>query len=256
MEERITLFSVFKEYMFDNIIIGILSSFVWFLLGTIFLYLSKLIVVVRPTKRLWNIKSPKNLIICAATSTKTDTGEYQRPATGIGQLRALAYCVESLSKVYDLKIQNILLSIDQIQKQIENDIILLGGPKNNEITKLFLNKIAPMKLVDQKGVVIRWMVGNNQFEYQGQTSNSEVIKDFGLIVRMKNPFDTQRKSTICLFSGSHTYGTIAAAKYFSYHYIKKMKFYHRKYENIVIVVECDVINGYPVDIKLMNKYEF
>lgn len=242
--------------MFGNILISILSSFIWFLLGTLFLYLSRLLIVIRPTKRLWNIKSPKNLIICAATSTKTDTGEYQRPATGIGQLRALAYCVESLSKVYDLKIQNILLSVDQIQKQIENDIILLGGPKNNEITKLLLNKIAPMKLVDQKGAIIKWLVDDTQLAYQGQTSSNVVIKDYGLIVRMKNPFDTQRKATMCLFSGSHTYGTIAAAKYFSYHYIKKMKFYNRRYENIIIIVECDVINGYPVDIKLVNKYEF
>ena len=232
--------------MVENIFTGILSCFLWFILGTLFIYLSKLVVTIRPTKKLWNIKSPQNLIICAATSTKTDTGEYYRPATGIGQLRALAYCIESLSKVYDLKIQNILLSVDQIQKQIENDVIILGGPKNNEITKLFLNKISAMKLINQDGSIIKWMVNDRHEEYQGKTSNNDVIKDYGLIVRMKNPFDTQKRSTICLFSGSHTYGTIAAAKYFSYEYIKKMKFYKRKYENIVMVVECDVINGYPV----------
>jgi len=242
--------------MIENIFISIIASIIWFLLGTLTLYISRFIFIVSPTRRLWKIYSPKNLIICASTSTKTDTGEYFRPATGIGQLRALAYCVESLAKVYDIKIQNILLSINQVQKQIENDIILLGGPKNNEITRMFLDKIKYLKVIDQNKGKIIWMLNYPEIIFEGQIKNKEVIKDYGLIVRMYNPFDSQRKTTICLFSGSHTYGTIAAAKYFAYYYIKKMKFYKRKFKNIIMIVECDIIDGYPIDIKMVKKYEF
>lgn len=239
-----------------NVLINVFSSFIWFLIGSLFLYFLKLIVIIKPIKRLWNIKSPKNLIICAATSTETDTGKYTRPATGIGQLRALAYCVESLSKAYDIQIRNILLSVDQIQDQIENDIILLGGPKNNEKTKLFLDKISSMKIVDQDKNTIKWMANDIYVEYEGQAIDNIVKKDYGLIVRMKNPFDSKEKSTICLFSGSHTYGTIAAAKYFSSYYIKQMKFFNRENKNIAMIVGCDVQDGYPVNIKLEKKYEF
>ena len=83
--------------------------------------LLRLLKDIRPVKKLWKIKDFKKLIIVASNFlTKTDTGEYFRPATGIGQVRALGYSIESLSKAYDVRIQNILLSDDHVQKQ-END---------------------------------------------------------------------------------------------------------------------------------------
>lgn len=92
---------------------------------------------VRPVKKLWRISHPQELIICTATSTKTNTGKYLRPATGIGQVRALGHAVESLSKAYNIKIDNILFSDDQVQKKIEKDIIILGGPKTTSSPNCF-----------------------------------------------------------------------------------------------------------------------
>jgi len=162
--------------MFENIILGIVASFIWFLLGMIAVKLSRFYLLKNPVKRLWKIKDPQKLIICASTSTKTDTGEYYRPATGIGQLRALGQIVESLGKAYNIRIQNILLSVDQIQKQIENDIILLGGPKNNEITKIFLDKIDYLKIVYQENSTIYWKKNETDIEYSGITKDKKVVK--------------------------------------------------------------------------------
>lgn len=242
--------------MIENIIIGIVTSFIWFLLGIASVKVSKYYLLKNPIKRLWKIKDPKKLIICASTSTKTDTGEYYRPATGIGQLRALGQIVESLGKSYNIRIQNILLSINQIQKQIENDIILLGGPKNNEISKLFLEKIKSLNIVNQQNSTIYWHNGKDIFEYSGVSKNKVVIKDYGIAIRMKNPFDSQKKTFISLFSGSHTYGTIASAQYFTEHFIKKTKGIKKVKENVFMLIECDVIDGFPVDIKLKEYYEF
>ena len=242
--------------MFQNIILGIIASFIWFILGIITIKLSKFYLLKNPVKRLWKISDPKKLIICAATSTKTDTGQYFRPATGIGQLRALGQIIESLSKAYIIRIQNILLSIDQIQMQIENDLILLGGPKNNEISKLFLDKIKYLNIVYQENSIINWTKGSKTFAYSGKTEKRKVIKDYGLAIRMKNPFDSSKNTFISLFSGCHTYGTIAAAQYFTEHYVKKTKGLKKVKENLFILVECDVIDGFPIDIKLREIYEF
>ncbi|MCH8903916.1 MAG: hypothetical protein IIA45_08390 [Bacteroidetes bacterium] len=242
--------------MIENIIIGIVTSFIWFALGIMVVKFSSFYLFKNPVKRLWRIKDPQKLIICASTSSKTDTGEYYRPATGIGQLRALGQIVESLGKSYNIRIQNILLSIDQIQKQIENDIILLGGPKNNEITKLFLDKIKALDIVHQKNSTIFWNKGKTNVEYSGVTEGKEVIKDYGIAIRMKNPFDSNKQTYISLFSGSHTYGTIASAQYFTEHYIKKTKGIKKIKENLFMLVECDVIDGFPVDIKIKEFYEF
>lgn len=73
---------------------------------------------------------------------------------------------------------------------------------------------------------------------------------------MRNPFDSSKQTFISLFSGSHTYGTIASAQYFTEHFIKKTKRLKRIKENLFILVECDVIDGFPVDLKLKEFYEF
>jgi len=242
--------------MIENIIIGIVTSFIWFIFGIMVVKLSRFYLLKNPVKRLWKINDPAKLIICASTSTKTDTGEYFRPATGIGQLRALGQIIESLGKSYTIRIQNILLSINQIQKQIENDIILLGGPKNNEITKLFLDKINPLKIVYQENSTIYWKKNEIDIEYSGIIKDKKVVKDYGIAIRMKNPFDSRKQTCISLFSGSHTYGTIASAQYFTEHYIKKTKGIKRIKDNLFMLVECDVIDGFPIDIKIKEFYEF
>jgi hypothetical protein len=64
---------------------------------------------------------------------------YHRPATGIGQVRALTLATRSLNQAYSKKfdVRNILLSDENLQERIENDILILGGPKNNRVAAKF-----------------------------------------------------------------------------------------------------------------------
>ena len=245
-----------ERKMIEDIISNIIASIIWFLLGVSAYHLSRIYFIKTPTKKLWKISKPKELIICCATSTKTNTGTYSRPATGIGQVRALGTVVESLSKAYNIRIQNILLSINQIQKQIEKDIILLGGPKNNEITRLFLDKIRSLNIADQQMSTITWLNKHSDNEYNGVVKDQKIVKDFGLAIRMKNPFDSNKATTISLFTGCHTYGTVAAAQYYTEQYVKELTGLKDTKENVFLLVECDIVDGFPVDIKLIERHEF
>jgi len=243
--------------MINDLFVNLFSELFCVITGSIFVLFSNYIFKTLPAKKLWNIYHPKDLIICTSTSSKTDTGEYIRPATGIGQVRALAYISASLNKAYsNTKVRNILLSVDQPQDSIENDLILLGGPKNNDISRLFLDKLRNLNIVAQKMSTISWLVEGEEAKYEGIVENKEVLTDYGIIIRMKNPFCSNNKTTIALFSGSHTYGTIAASKYFTQFYKKnliKNKFLKK---NIVIIVKCDVRDGYPFGIKKIKEYAF
>lgn len=241
--------------MFTSILVKYCASA---LLGFIGSYIVRFYHVTVPIKKLWNIKDPNDLIICTACSTNTDTGEYVRPATGVGQVRALGYALESLGKAYNVQIQNILLSDDQVQKQIEKDFLILGGPKNNIITRRFLDKLRNVSLVaDQEGGAISWLVPGEEKTFEGEKAGKTIVKDYGLIVRAKNPFSSAKNpTTICLFCGCHTYGTIAASKYFTQIYAKEMNFISKKSDNIAFLVECDVVDGFPVAINLLNQHEF
>ena len=77
-----------------------------------------------------------------------------------------------------------------------------------------------------------------------------------LINVLKSPSQTSRDRTTILFAGSHTYGTIAAAKFFTedlHKHLHKLTRNGRK--NLVILVSAHIVNGYPTKISIERSYE-
>ncbi len=72
---------------------------------------------------------------------------------------------------------------------------------------------------------------------------------------MKNPFSSS-ENTILLFSGCHTYGTIAAARYFTENLYKEAIKGKKINQNIAAIVSCEVQDGWPISIHLMKKHIF
>jgi hypothetical protein len=238
--------------IFGDLFVNLLANGVWVIGGILLTFLGRYFFIVVPSQRLWRFHKPDSVVICTATN-KTDTGLYIRPSTGIGQVRALVFIVTSLNKAYKrFDFKRILLSTEQIGHYIENDLILLGGPKNNQVTKLFLEKFDFYNLVNQSDDgSIYWQKTNKVFS--GEIKNEVVVKDFGYIVCTRNIFSANSHNRLVLFSGSHTYGTIAAAKYFCETVLKSAKYRQADY---VILVSCDVIDGYPVNVQEEDQLFF
>ena len=105
---------------------------------------------------------------------------YHRPATGIGQVRALTFATGSLNQAYSKKldIQNIILSVSS-SRSIENDILILGGPKNNKVAEKFLSLLHDEQPAMQIDSIIVWRVNRvggkwvdqGAQEYEGQAVN-------------------------------------------------------------------------------------
>lgn len=247
-----------------SILDNVLSNVIWLPIGVLLTYLWFLVRVQLPKKKLWQVKDPSNLVVCAATSTTTNTGVYHRPATGIGQVRALTLATRSLNQAYSkqLNIQNILLSVEPLQERIEHDLLILGGPKNNQIAAQFLHMIAEEQPVIVIDSMIIWRVNRSghqwidqgAIEYEGTAVNRKIVLDYGLIVHAKSPF-TSRDRTVVLFFGSHTFGVVAAAKFFTddmHKYRRKLLRNGRK--NFVVLVSAHIIDGYPTKMKVERSY--
>ena len=247
-----------------SILDNLLSNVLWIPIGAFLAYVWFFLQVRLPNRRLWRYKDSSCLTVCAATSTMTNTGVYTRPATGVGQLRALAVATRSLYRAYrkNLDIQNILLSKDPLQERIENDLLLLGGPKNNGISAKFLELLGdeqPVRVIDNliiwrvHRVASRW-VDQDALEFEGHTVNRKVIVDYGLIVRSYNPF-TNRERTAILFAGSHTYGTVVAAKFFTEDLHKELgKLTQAGRKNFTVLVSSQIIDGHPTKMKVERSY--
>jgi hypothetical protein len=245
---------------------GVLSNVLWLPVGALLAYVWFLLRVRLPKRRLWQVKDPSCLVVCAATSTATNTGVYYRPATGIGQVRALTLATRSLNQAYNkqLDIKNILLSVEPLQERIENDLLILGGPKNNHIAAQFLHLIDAEQPVTVTGSIINWRVDRigqqwiNQgaIQYDGKAVNRQIVVDYGLIIRAKSPF-TSHDRTVVLFFGSHTFGVVAAAKFFTddmHKHIGKLQRNRRK--NFVVLVSAHIIDGYPTRMKVERSYSW
>jgi hypothetical protein len=241
-----------------------ISNVIWLPVGALLAYLLFFIQVRLPNRKLWHLKDPSRIVVCAASSTTTNTGVYNRPATGIGQVRALALATKSLTQAYRrrLDIQNILLSSEHLQERIENDILLLGGPKSNQVSARFLDLLIDEQPVMQIDSTIIWRsnrvrgqwIDQGAIEYEGKAINRQVIRDYGLIIRSQNPF-TSRNRTAILFSGSHTYGTVAAAKFFTDDMHKHLhKLMRNSRKNFVVLISAHIVDGYPTSMKVERSY--
>jgi hypothetical protein len=247
-----------------SIVVSLLTNLIWLPIGALLTLIGFWLKVRLPNRRLWQLSEPSSLIVCAATSTLTNTGVYRRPATGIGQVRALTVATRSLTRAYSrhLDIQNILLSVDPLHDRIENDLLILGGPKNNQLAGRFLDLLVDEQPAMQTESLILWRVDHaggkwvsqGALEFEGQAVNRQVMTDYGLIIRAQSPF-TSRNRTVILFTGSHTYGVVAAAKFFAEDlqpHLRKLVREGRK--NFAVLVSTHIVDGHPTKIKMERSY--
>lgn len=66
-------------------------------------------------------------------------------------------------------------------------------------------------MISQENNSIIWNFDNKNKCFTSTIQNKTVVKDYGIIINIQNPFNCETKAII--FSGSHTYGTITASKY-------------------------------------------
>ena len=206
-------------------------------------------VMIRKTKakRLWPFDSDS--IVIMAKSVETDTGKYTRPATGLGQVRALAMISPTLSEVSgEIDVNRVVFSDFHLHHLFENNLVLLGGVKNNEMTRMILSKLSDDKnLVSQKDSLITW----DGVTYEGKVNaEGEIETDYGYFIRCKNPFGT-KGTVVVILAGAHTYGTLAAARWYVEESQKRGSAVrnHRYFEGLV---EVNVIKGHVTIPKLLN----
>jgi len=213
------------------------------------------------SQRLWQIRDPGRVVIITANSSSMQTGEYVRNATGIGQVRALAYIVPSLHTAYaKLDLRNIYLSTDPIQDRCEDDLIILGGAKNNSIASDLFDALAQVQPVTNQENRLIWRrevngvwTDDGAEVFKGDVRNGDVRTDYGLILRVANPF-TSRDRTAVLLAGGHTYGTMAAAKFFVENLLREMPDEVDGKNNLSVLIECRIMQGFPTSMKIRHSF--
>lgn len=208
-------------------------------------------VAITKARRLWRLRQPKGLSIVLSTSARVSTGTYDRPVTGLGPARALGLVAPSLVTAYRTLSENaVTLSEFCDDRAREGDLILLGGPKNNAVTREALARLdrklpITMKTVKDERILRRTDSGDELVQPASTPSPSfgRSGADYGFILRAPNCFDSS--GTLTIFAGTHTYGTVAAARYFLDNAKEMRKL--TKQKRFVILIRARVTAGEHVE---------
>ena len=257
-----------EPVLFD-ILTNLIASVIFFCIGIVV----QRLLEARPAKRLWKLKRPANLTVIAAQTGKEPVEgpqdpsmianpeiEYNRTSTGLGEFRAMSVIVSSLSAAHkNIKLENILVlgKRDYVGNWLENDMILLGGPKKNEMARLLLIRLKTelgQDIVElTEDGLLRWKVHGEEKDFRAipaakrQNDVPVVEEDYGLIIAMANPF-CQGSTRAFLFAGCHTYGTAAAASYFTtkHRWDQQKPKYSKTY---IAIISCQTKDDYPYDFR-------
>jgi len=185
-------------------------------------------------RQLWRLhgaqrSSPPRIVV--SYRKPEETSAYPLPVTGKGQLDAVGALAPSLVRAYGWRWRQPLTIVPGAEgtepRDLGGNLILLGGPMRNEATRMLFARCGERLGVrqepyDEEVYGDRLLIRDDDGGWQtfGGTprardgTRGKVTEDYGLVVRMPNPWDDDRRKQCLVFSGVHTYGTGAAAAYF------------------------------------------
>jgi hypothetical protein len=185
-----------------------------------------------PQRLLWqmhNVRRPRDMTIYISFREPEQTRGYGMPVVGLGQVAALTYIIPSLTRAYWRRSRDLPQIVPGHESisigQLTGNTVMIGGASRNEATKRLLERCEATLGVRQRhgdpqisGDRIFLRMADGSWEALGGTpvdgAPHAIEEDYGLIIRIPNPWDVDRKNKCVILCGVHTYGTAAAAHYF------------------------------------------
>jgi hypothetical protein len=168
-------------------------------------------------RRIWSLRDPSKLVIFVAVDSREHVrkgnASYMRPATGIGQVRALAAIAPSLRLAYrKANLGKVLMSRSEIGTEAHSDVITLGGGKHNGTTREIMNALSKRYVLaaPTREEGLAWIPKDRTQPklYEARAGgmdgdlDGQITRDYGVIVRAPNPWNS--KATVILLFGAST----------------------------------------------------
>lgn len=192
--------------IFDSISINLISTLIGFLFGRVYYRLKKTYKV-KSTKYFWKPFADGDQIFIILGHIEEFIGWERSGLVGFGDAIALA----ELKSYFDsMDIKNVVINYDnKIDKDaLKSNLILIGGPTTNNITKMVLSNIHSTLNFEKSSLAIFDTKENEEYKPSVSPSGDGGV-DYGLIIRARNPFEKSKKAVV--IAGSWGYGTWAGA---------------------------------------------
>lgn len=172
-----------------------------------------------PARQLLAFQSNGTVDVVVTTSAveKSSVGSpILRATTGIGQIQGLAHVGKAVGR-YLRTIELRVAVSNSVNFELENDLVVLGGPAKNNIAKRLLDHFGrnypdlPIAFDDIGGSV---RVGDFEQKVEiGPEPMDNISNDLAIVMLWKNPFAASLKRGI-FCAGITSYGTAGASNWF------------------------------------------
>jgi len=231
-----------------KILVSLISTILGYLIAKAVRYLKEL----RPLRKTWQFKEAEQIYVFIASPGEIDTGVYKKKITTLGHIYGFAYILNSIKKGYPhLEINHLYFTLDPKTDNFSSELlgstaICLGGHKHNWVTKLFLEEIHPPVVFDENDNLINLL---DKIVYKPKIKDGAILEDYGIIIKALNP--NNRRNKVFIFAGCHTYGVIAATKFF-YENLPKMDII--KHDQFEVIVSGKVIGSHVYQLSKIAQH--
>jgi len=236
----------------SSLLIGVIASLISTILGYLIAKVVQYLRESRPLQKTWQFKEDEQIYVFIASPGEIDTGVYKKKITTLGNIYGFAYVLNSIKRGYTtLEINHLYFTRDPKTDNFSPELlgstaICLGGPKHNWVSKLFLEEIHPPVVFDENDNLVDLP---NKRTYKPKIENGTILEDYGIIIKAGNP--NNRRNKVFIFAGCHTYGVIAAAKFF-YEKLPKMKI--TKYDQFEVIVSGKIIGSHVYQLNKIGHH--
>jgi hypothetical protein len=187
-----------------------------------------------------------------AITTRAGDGQTSGTRASFREVDALIALIPTLSQLR-IKYTVIESSGDLVGKGevTGKDILLLGGPNANELTKKALAKLAPKVTLETTGDPPTMKLFGRLYELQYSADGRDIDETYGLVIKTNNPFNRDSSGlTATLVLGLSGLGTSAAARLLvDEHLIKQLSMPGPPFD-FAAVVRVSRVSGQDYDVLL------
>jgi hypothetical protein len=173
-------------------------------------------------RRLLRLQRSRGLVDVVTTTSDDSVSPrgptVRRLTTGHGQVQGVAYCAQVVGRLYRKLVIRVSMS-KQLVDRLENDLVILGGLRGNEVAEAFVEEVnirRPGAIAfddDPRAMTISipgWSVPEYNLDID---ADGYIQRDLALVVAWRNPFagEPWRRGIMCV--GFSSYGTAEAARW-------------------------------------------
>lgn len=194
-----------------DILLVVLGAIISILIAYIATKLFELYRILIPFLKVWGFKNNETLYLINGIIELNSVNLKDKFVLGPGDVNALVTISRTLEKRYkSIKIKNLYSKQLSGLDMMNENIVSIGGPKRNTITKVLTKLINCRYSFDNEGNMIDSET-NKSYSPVKAESNDYYVEDYGFIAKAK--LSSESEKWIFVIAGCHTEGVMGAARY-------------------------------------------